>query len=141
MTSRMRDWEPRGDADPLRTRRALAVDAALALVLAMLAWPFPVMRANLDLPAHVAALVAFSVFVQALYGAVCVRIWGRTPGLYLTDLGLTGAERPFGPVLSVRWGAGFALAVVAALGSFGTADPGSGLPARFSGLATVSTRA
>lgn len=139
MATRLGTWETAGPADASRVRSAVRVDAVLALFAAMLLWPFPVMRATLPWSIHGPLILLFIWFVAWLYPVVCLMIWGRTLGMYLFDLGFSGADRPFRPARVARWSAGFALVAVPLL-TLGGAHPETGLAARFSGLTTVASR-
>lgn len=117
-------------------------DLAVAAVVAMLVWPFPLIRLTLGIPwsVHVPLILAWVLVVYAAYLATSVAIWGRTPVMYLTDLGLAGVPRPFGLGRSLRWALGLAVAVVPSLlGARSLADPRTGLAARASGLVTVAS--
>lgn len=140
MTSRLGVYAPGAAADPPRAVRAAVLDLLVSVAVGMLLWPFPLIRLTLGLPVtvHVALILAWILIVFVIYLTVTVAVWGRTPVMYLLDLGLAGRPRPFGVPASLRWGLGWLLAVLPAMvGARGLADPSSGLPARFSGLATV----
>jgi hypothetical protein len=139
--SRLGVFRPDGRADAARVRLAGVLDLLVAVLVTMLLWPFPLLRLTLSLPwsVHAAAIVVGIVVVHEVYSAASVAVWGRTPVMYLLDLGLAGRERPFGLVRSWRWALGWTVAVVpGVLGVEGPIDPDVGLPARFSGLRTAT---
>jgi uncharacterized RDD family membrane protein YckC len=87
-------------------RKQTAIDVGASLVLAMLAWPFPLARASLSIPVHVIALLVFWQVVQVGYYVLTTGTWGRTAGLHLVGLRL---EAPDGTDpdrgAAIRWGA------------------------------------
>ncbi len=108
MSNAFRDYEVHGPAEPRRVRAAALVDLGVGAFLAILAWPFPVMRIvltdatgsiALGWVAHVALLLAFMAVADGLYSAVITRLMTRTVGMYLQDLGyrevITGWGRAF----------------------------------------------
>ena len=62
------------------------MDSGTALVLAMLAWPFPLARALLPVPALVLSILLFWQVVQIGYYALTIGIWGATGGMKVTGL-------------------------------------------------------
>ena len=69
------------------SRRAqAAIDSGVALVLAMLAWPFPLARAALPPAVHVVSLLVFWQLLQMAYFAVTMAVWGATAGTHLMGL-------------------------------------------------------
>jgi hypothetical protein len=141
--SRVSAYEPNGSAAQGRVALAGALDAVAAFVVTMLLWPFPLFRLTLGVswPVHILAILAGWLVVLTAYLTLTVAALGRTPAMYLLDLGLAGAERPFGLARSVRWAAGWTLAVLPGLiGARGLIGPERGIPARLSGLVTVATR-
>jgi hypothetical protein len=141
VAGRLGAYEAGAPADAARVRRGLVLDLAVAVVVTMLLWPFPFIRLTLALPVpvHVALILVAIVVVDILYMAVSVAVWGRTPVMYLLDLGLAGAARPFGAGRALWWAVPAALvALPAALGARSLADPVRGLPARASALRTVA---
>ena len=83
-----------------------ALDSAAALVLAMLAWPFPLARALLPVPVNVVCVIVFWQLVQVLYCAITAGVWGQTGGMRLQGLGLFAedGESP-GRTARAKWGA------------------------------------
>lgn len=140
MSSRLGEWNPTGPADPSRARAAGGVDTLIALLVAMIAWPFPIARATLPWMIHVALLLVAITTVDVAVRFIALRIWGRTLAMYLFDLGLVSESGP-GIAKSIAWAATSALTVwPSLLGLRGLAHPESGVPARISGLVTRSTR-
>ena len=92
-------------ATPSQRRRQTAVDVGASLVLAMLAWPFPLARAALSILAHVVALLLFWQLVQIGYYGVTMAVWGQTAGTYLLGLAVR-TEAGAGPdrIAAIRWG-------------------------------------
>lgn len=138
--SRLSEYVEAGEADGGRVRTAGLWDAVGALVLALLAWPFPVMRAVLPLWLHIPLVLFATLAVDFGVRAVSVSMWGRTPAMYFLDLGLSGRKEK-GVARSLRWAGGWTLALVPTLfGARALVHPTHGLPARLSGLETVATR-
>jgi hypothetical protein len=113
------------------------LDAAVALVAAVIVFPFPFARAFLSIPLFVAAILVTIVVVHVLYLTVALIVWGRTPGMFLLDMGTS--PRPVGLMRALRWSAGSALGLVPGFLSTRPLDPECGMPARFAGLVTRST--
>ena len=130
-------FETTGPAQPARYRSAVLLDFVCALLLAMLAYPFPIMRATLPLPVFVMTILASIVVVHVLYEAVVVTIWGRSPAMYLLDLGVEGGRPGVGAAMA--WGAGVALAFWPTVFKSRLGDPENGLAARLSGLVVRSS--
>lgn len=135
--SRLSGFEPVGPAMASRARIAHVVDGAAAFVGAVLIFPFPFARVALPLPAFVVSIVAMILAVHLVYLAVSLVVWGRTPGMFLLDLGI--APRPVGMWAALCWSSGSVAGFVPALFSVAVLDPVRGLPARWSGLSTVAT--
>ncbi|MBE0475870.1 MAG: hypothetical protein IBX62_02065 [Coriobacteriia bacterium] len=130
-----------GPAAPRPAVAAGLLDGLVSLAVTMLAWPFPVMRAAVPVPAHAVALLATLMLVDMTYRGLAARLWGRTLLMYVYDLALSGPERPFPPSISLAWGLGWTVAYVPGLlGARGLLHPDTGLPARLSGLITVAAR-
>jgi hypothetical protein len=86
-------------------RRSALIDSGVALILAMLAWPFPLARMLLPVPVNVASLLLFWQVVQACYCALTAGVWGRTGGMLLQGLALVGpAHEEPSRVQRARWG-------------------------------------
>lgn len=144
MASRLSAYRPGGAAPSGSVLRAAGFDLLAAAVAGVLLWPFPLVRLTLGVPwaVHGPLIAVWILLVYVVYLAAGAGVWGRTPVMYLLDLGLAGAERPFGARRSLLWAAGWALAVVPALaGARSLADPDRGLAARFSGLREVAVAA
>ena len=97
-------------AAPLATARQIriqcAIDSGAALVLAMLAWPFPLARVLLPVAVNVASVLVFWQLVQIAYFAIALSLWGQTAGMRLMGLHLAcrdEAELSRGD--RARWGA------------------------------------
>ncbi len=141
MTGGSAAWANVGDADRGKTLRAAAADLAVSAVVALLLWPFPLIRLTLGVPwaVHVPLIAAWILLVYATYLAISALIWRRSVGMYLLDLGLAGRGAPFPVAAGVLWACGWALALFpAVLGARRLGDPREGLPARLSGLVTVA---
>jgi hypothetical protein len=69
-----------------------AIDSGAALVLAMLAWPFPLARAMLPVAVNIASVIVFWQLIQVLYFVVTVGVWKQTGGMRLQGLALRGLE-------------------------------------------------
>lgn len=124
-----REYETTGPATPRRIRSAWAIDAVSGVVVAMLAFPFPVVRAAAPAAVFVLSILSSIIVIAWLYMSVMPRLFGRTPGMYLMDLGFEGGQPPLSR--SWRW----------ALGTLFTAGgtPDTGLASRMSGLVVMST--
>jgi len=86
-------------------RKQTALDVGTALVLTILAWPFPLARANLVPIVHVVSILALWQVVQAGYFAVCAAFWRKTGGMHLFGMVLgTLAGAPLSRGSAVSWG-------------------------------------
>lgn len=137
--SALGDYEITGSAAPSRVRAGALIDLLAAAVVAMLLYPQPAVRAaitgaGLPIWVFLLTLLAAVFAVFALLLIACVLTWGRTPGMYLMDVGLDPVGRPpFAKAL--MWAIGWLLAVMPALlGVAAVFDGETGLPARLSGL-------
>lgn len=136
-----------GDASPARVRGAGLLDLLAATVVAMIVVPQPIVRATLIGPEasalgivlFVATLLIAILVVLAIYLAFSAVTWGRSPAMYLLDLGLESETKPtLGEALA--WAAGWALGALPALvGVRAAYHPETGWPARFSGMPTRAT--
>ncbi len=127
-----------GPAEPRRATAAAWIDWAAGAVTVALAFPFPIVRASVELPWFVTS-VGIALFSGcALFMALTATLLGRTPGMYLLDLGLEGGRPDAAKAL--LWGFALATCLPASIGWGALAHPASGLPARLSGLAVVSAR-
>jgi hypothetical protein len=143
--SALSDYRITGPASPSRTRGAGLLDLLAATIVSMLAFPQPVVRAaisgaGLPIGVFVVLLLAIIFVVDWLYMAFSVLTWGRTPGMYLLDLGLEAETKPtFGE--AAGWATGWVLAALPALvGVKAVYDPDRGLPARLGRVPTRSTK-
>lgn len=144
--SRIAQFRVTGPATAGRSRAAGLLDLLVAVVVSMLVVPQPVVRGALmsggASPASIALFVG-SMLLAALvvlfaYLSFSAVTWGRTPTMYLLDLGLEAPSRPTTKE-AVLWAFGWACAAVPALlGVRAAFDPENGWPARFSGLPTRS---
>lgn len=136
-----------GPADPVRVRIAGLLDALAAAIVAMLAVPQPFVRGAImgdevtamGIATFVLALFAAIFLVFGIYLAFSAVMWGRTPVMYLFDLGL---DTPTKPTMreALTWSAAWVLATLPALiGVQRAYHPETGWPARFSGAPTRST--
>lgn len=135
--SKFAHFEVQGPATLDRVRFAQVIDALAALIVAVLLFPFPTVRASVALPVFVVSIIVAILVVYLLYLTIFLSVWGRTPGMYLMDLGID--PRPAGVAASVKW----ALAMLAGFvpGFFFSAvlDSSTGWAARFSRLKTMRT--
>jgi hypothetical protein len=139
-TASSASYQTTGAADPAKVRLAGWLDGVAALVLTMIAWPFPVLRAAVPWSVHAPLVLVAILAADAGLRFASLLVWGRTPFMYLLDLGLEGGPPRIHAKAAVRWSLGWTLSLVPSLlGARSLADPMSGLAARFSGLATRST--
>lgn len=144
--SALSDYEVTGAAAPGSVRAAALIDLLAATIVSMLAYPQPAVRAaisgaGLPIWVFVLSLLAVALVVFALYEFACAMIWGRSPGMYLMDVGLHPAGR-LGAARAALWALGWLVAVLPALLGMAAAYGGdTGLPARFSGVSSRSTAA
>jgi uncharacterized RDD family membrane protein YckC len=66
------------------------IDSGTALVIAMLAWPFPIARAYLPVPIIIVSVLVFWQLIQVLYHVITVGFWGATGGMRLLGMSLEG---------------------------------------------------
>jgi len=134
-----REFDVAGPAEPSRARVAALLDFGASFVVAVIAFPFPFARATLPLPIFVASILASIVVVHIAYCGLTLRIFGRTPGMYLLDLGPQLGRPSLGRAM--LWGMGQSIAfwptVFGAPTSF---DPETGTSARMSGIEIGSTK-
>jgi len=134
-----REFDVIGPAETSRVRVAALLDFGASFVVAVIAFPFPFARATLPLPIFVASILATIVVVHIAYCGLTLRVFGRTPGMFLLDLGPQLGRPALGRAM--LWGVGESVAfwptVFGAVGSF---DPETGTPARMSGIEIGSTR-
>lgn len=140
----VRDYAVTGPGSASRALGAAWLDIVAGGLLAMIALPFPLVRSSIVaalpsawLPAFAGAVLAAFALGSATYPAVTAAVLGRTPGMYLLDLGFD-AGRPSAGRAAV-WSLGWVLAAGVALAFRTLADPAAGLAARVSGLRAGST--
>lgn len=142
--SALANFEIAGEAAPGRVKAAGLLDLLAAAVIAMILVPQPVVRQALmsayagpiGIALFVLALIAAILLVFGVYLAFSAVTWGRTPAMYLLDLGLDAPTKPTTRE-ALGWAAGWMLAAVPALVGVGAfSHPVSGLPARVSGVPT-----
>lgn len=126
----MREYETVGVASPKKARVAGWIDAAAAIGIAVIAFPFPIIRASTTTLVFVASMLVAVIAVHYCYLGLTATFLGRTPGMYLMDLGFEGGH----PAVFRVWL--WALGAVLVAGP----HPEKGLGARFSGLRVMSTR-
>jgi len=134
-----REFVVSGPADPSRVRIAALLDFGAAFVVAVIAFPFPFARATLPLPVFVASILATIVVMHAAYCGLTLRVFGRTPGMFLLDLGPQLGRPTLGR--ATLWGIGESAAFwPTVFGAARTFDPETGTPARMSGIEIGSTK-
>jgi len=70
-----------------KLRRAQSlIDIFISVFAAMMLWPFPVARATLAPPVHIAGVLVTCVAAQLLYYSVCAVVWQRTLGMRLAGV-------------------------------------------------------
>jgi hypothetical protein len=96
MANAFSDYEIAGPAEPRRTRAAAVIDLSIGAFLALLVWPFPIVRivttdatgsVAFGWAVHVLLLLAFMVVADWAYAAIVTTVLRRTAGMYLQDLG------------------------------------------------------
>ena len=135
--SRIREYVTIDHAESSRVRVAAMVDFFTAVVVAMLAFPFPIVRASVPTLVFVISILVSITFIHFLYLTITTPLFARTPGMYLMDLGFEGG----GPLVSRSWR--WALGSVVTFWPtviLGAPDVEKGLPVRMSGLVIGSTR-
>lgn len=144
--SRIAHFRVTGPASVGRSRAGGLLDLLAAVVVSMLIVPQPVVRgALMSGGATLASILLFigSMLFAALvvlfgYLAFSAVTWGRTPSMYLLDLGLEAPSKPTTRE-ALLWALGWACAAVPALfGVTAAYHPESGWPSRWSGLPTRS---
>lgn len=136
MTGRFAEYEVAGPAKVTALRRAAVADFAAGLVLAVLAFPFPIVRASVPTLVFVISVLASIGMVHAVYVAATIALLGRTPGMYLFDVGFAPA-RPRGINL-VLFACASVVAFLPQLVVARVGDPAAGLAAR-AGSVTLSS--
>ncbi|MCG2807575.1 MAG: hypothetical protein L6413_04805 [Coriobacteriia bacterium] len=136
----IREFQFVGPAEPPRARTASLIDFAAAFVAAVIAFPFPFARAVLPVPIFVDSILLSIIVVHVLYCWLTLGLLGRTPGMFLLDLG-PGPKRP-GLAAALLWALGSSLAFwPTVLGVRGAYDPETGPAARMSRIRIGSTKA
>lgn len=130
-------FEVTGAADPGRYRLSAIVDFVAAALLAILAFPFPILRAVLPLPVFVASILLSVVVAHFLYLTATVMLWGRTPAMYLFDMGLSSGRASV--LRAGRWAFGATLDFWPIVLSPRSREPRGRLAARMSGVELGST--
>jgi len=134
-----RRFEITGDAEPSRVRTAALLDAGAATMVAMIAFPFPIVRALFPVAVFVASILVSIVVAHVLYCALTMRFAGRTPGMFFLDLGPVGGAPALGRAL--LWGLGASVSFWPTVLGMRTAfDPETGTCARISGIEIGSTQ-
>lgn len=140
----LREYTVTGPAAASGALSAAWLDIAAGGLIAMLAFPFPLVRAAFVealpqawLPPFIASVLAAFALGGAVYLAVTASVLGRTPGMHLLDLGFEGGRPPAGRAWA--WALGWVLASGAAVVFRALADPREGAAARISGLRSGST--
>jgi len=91
---------------PSTSRRAQSlIDIFVSVFAAMMVWPFPVARATLSPPIHVAGVLVTCFVVQLLYFCVCAVVWHQTLGMRLAGIRLHAQDgEPPTRTQSLSWG-------------------------------------
>ncbi|PKQ30196.1 MAG: hypothetical protein CVT60_01505 [Actinobacteria bacterium HGW-Actinobacteria-10] len=128
----VRRFEVTGPADPGRYRAASIIDFAVAVLVAMLVFPFPIVRALVAPQVFIGLVLASIVVAHVVYVSVVLMLWRRTPGMYLLDLGIAGGG--IAPIRALAWGVGAALEFWPQAVGMHPGGLSAGLPSRMSGL-------
>jgi len=136
--TRISEFTLTGPATLGRTRTAALLDFASAMMIAVLAFPFPFVRASWGVAGLMLGMFGAIAVMHVVYLEAVITIWGRTPGMYLMDLGLSVDE--IDATARLRWSFGWALSALPSTVRPSLADPVTGTAARLSGLPTRSTR-
>jgi len=76
-----------------KARRAQSlIDIFVSVFAAMMLWPFPVARATLAPPIHIAGVLVTCIVVQVLYYSVCAVVWQKTLGMRLAGIRVHGQD-------------------------------------------------
>ncbi|MDZ4065035.1 MAG: hypothetical protein U1E22_10270 [Coriobacteriia bacterium] len=137
MSGRFAEYETTGPAQPGRVRSASVVDYAAAVVIGVIIFPFPIVRAYVSVWVFVVSILVVIGVAHALYIGLTSVLLGRTPGMYLFDLGF-GGERP-GAYRAMMWGFGSAVVFWPSLIVSRFAHPERGIPAMMSGVRVRAT--
>lgn len=122
-------------------RKQSLLDMGVALLIVVMAWPFPVMRALLSPAGHGAAMLVAWALTTLLYFGISAAVWQRTLGMRAFGLRLSGMEGG-APArgAGARWGI-IAGATVLWYAIAPASACGSGMPERVSKTAIVSAGA
>ncbi|MDP2182816.1 MAG: hypothetical protein Q8K99_09665 [Actinomycetota bacterium] len=137
MNGRFAEYQTTGPARQGRVRSASAIDYAAAVVIGVIVFPFPIVRAYVPVWVFVVSILVVIGIAHALYVALTSVLLGRTPGMYLFDLGFDD-ERP-GLFRALMWGFGSAVVFWPSLLVGGLAHPETGVLARSSGVHVRAT--
>jgi len=87
-------WKGTSVPDQLaKTRRVQSlIDIFVSVFAAMMLWPFPIARATLEPPIHIAGVLVTCFVVQLLYFSVCAVVWQRTLGMRLAGVRVRGRD-------------------------------------------------
>lgn len=135
--SKFAHFDAEGPATLDRVRFAHTIDAVVALIAAVLIFPFPTVRASVALPVFVGSIIVAILVIYLFYLTLFLSLWGRTPGMYFMDLGID--PRPAGVAASMKWALATLAGFVPGLFSGAVLDPVTGWAARFSRLKVVRT--
>lgn len=138
MSGRFGEYSIVGPAQVGRVRSAAVADYIAAAIVGIIIFPFPIVRAYVEAWVFVVSILVVIGIVHALYVGLTTVLLGRTPGMYLFDLGLCeGRPTPFRAALF-----GFASAVVfwPSLLLPRLADSREGIPARVSSVEIGATK-
>jgi uncharacterized membrane protein len=94
--SRISRYTATGEAERGRVRIAWAIDFVVGVVIAMLGFPFPIVRASVSTLVFVLLILAAILLVTYLYITVVTKLLGRTVGMYFMDLGFEGGGPSIG---------------------------------------------
>lgn len=138
MSGRFSEYVVEGDAPLRRVRSASAVDNAAAFLIGVIVFPFPIVRAYVPVWVFVVSILLVIGIAHALYVALMSLMLGRTPGMYLFDLGFLG-QRP-DALRSALWGFASAVVFWPSLIAPALVSTENGVPTRISGLRIGATR-
>ncbi len=114
-----------------RVRAAALLDSVAGLLLAVLLYPFPVMRAAFSVPVFVVSILVSVALIQVLLAATSLVIAGRTIGMHMFGLEFDEGPRP---VRALLWAVVWTIALVPGLLSGRPFDPARGWAAGATGL-------
>lgn len=118
-------------------RKQSLLDMGVALLIVVMVWPFPVMRALLSPAGHAAAMVVTWALTTLLYFSISAAVWQRTLGMRAFGLRLAGpGDSAPSRGAGVRWGI-IAGATVLWYAIAPASACGNGMPERASKTAIV----